>query len=472
MTLCRTALLPAVAPVTLFVALTAAVAGGQASQAQEPPDPRALGSLLDDAGLVVSAEGIDHLLVALPRAGWSPGVARFRGGADLYAKVAPAVVVVRTSEGHGTGFLISPDGWILTNHHVVLYGLTHDPGRQASYATVHLGWLGPDGAMSLSPAPSRAYVHKLDRARDLALLKLDPVPSGLPALTLSLTSPRPGMNASMIGHPSSGLLWTYRTGQISAVGRAPADMVDLVMTRLAATGGQREQVAAAIRQLPTRRIVLSSCEANPGDSGGPLVDDSGQVVAVTFAIPLDPTEAKFTYHVHLEEVKAFVEARPARPVLAVPDPWNAGPRASFKDLDGDTRKDTLTLGDDEPEMMLFDLSGRTSFAGLASDDAARKKLVAEKGWRFDVALQMAGSEWVVHYDTDGDGELDLILVGPAANKATVRMTRTAGSAWSVAPASGPVLSTTYLADTPRRKRLAAILQKIKESEGARDQRRR
>jgi S1-C subfamily serine protease len=441
--------------------------GGTPVAAQDETGPWK-GSFSKDSRVVVTPEGIDRLLFPPAHTAWKPGVARFRGGTDLYAKVAPAVVVVRTSEGHGTGFLINADGWILTNHHVVNDGLVHDPARQASYAMVHLGRLGADGTMGVTDAPVRAYVYKMDRLRDLALLKVDTGATALPFLTLSASPPRPGMSASMVGHPASGMLWTFRTGQISASGRAPADLVDLVMARLTAVSSQRDDVAAAIRQLPSRRIVLSSCEANPGDSGGPLVDDSGQVLAVTFAIPGDPTEAKFTYHIHLDEAKAFLASRPTQPMLVVPDAWDAGPRAQYIDYDGDKRSETLMLGDDEPEMLLIDLSGRTVFTGLQNEDEAYKKLVKEKGWRFDVALQLRGSEVVVHYDTDRDGVVDLIQIGAENKKADVRMVLNRPGLWTVAAATGPVLSYELLGDAPRQKRLHAILQAMEKARKARE----
>jgi Trypsin len=235
-----------------------------------------------------------------------------------------------------------------------------------------------------------------------------------------------------------------------------------------AASARRQDLVNEILQLPSRRIVLSSCEANPGDSGGPLVDENGQVVAITFAIPSDPTKAKFTYHIHMAEAGELLAHVPTRPMLVVPDAWDAGPRAQYVDYDGDKRSETLLLGNDEPEAILIDLAGRTSFAGIQNEDDAYKKLVAQKGWRFDVALQARGGESAMYYDTDGDGVVDVVQTGADPMKADVRMTRSRSGQWTVAPATGPVLDYATVGDASRQERLHAILEAIAKTAKARE----
>src|SRR5207247_765947 len=120
-------------------------------------------------------------------------IPRTRGGLEVFQAVAPAVVVVRTLTGHGTGFIVDANGSIVTNHHVVVSGLTHDPAKRASFAMMHLGRLEADGTMRLLPEAVKAYLYKDDPTRDLAVLKLAvPVPglTSVAHLSLSDVAPR------------------------------------------------------------------------------------------------------------------------------------------------------------------------------------------------------------------------------------------------------------------------------------------
>ncbi|AKC88126.1 Do family serine endopeptidase [Pseudoxanthomonas suwonensis] len=156
----------------------------------------------------------------------------------------------------GSGFLISNDGYILTNHHVV------------------------DGADSITVRLSdrRELTAKLvgsDETYDVALLKVDG--KGLPALRQGQSSAiKPGQWVVAIGSPL-GLDQSVTAGIVSAVGR---------------TGGPGQQYVPFIQ---------TDVAINRGNSGGPLLNTSGEVVGinsqilsnsggymgVSFAIPMD-----------------------------------------------------------------------------------------------------------------------------------------------------------------------------------------
>src|SRR5262249_19514943 len=81
---------------------------------------------------------------------WKPAINddKLRGpAANVFPKVAPAVVVVRAGNGHGTGAIVDPAGWVITNHHVIA-DAERDPATGALLARVYLGKLD-DGFMRL-----------------------------------------------------------------------------------------------------------------------------------------------------------------------------------------------------------------------------------------------------------------------------------------------------------------------------------
>ena len=154
----------------------------------------------------------------------------------------------------GTGFLISTDGYVLTNHHVV---------DNADEVTVRLG----------DRRELKAKVVGSDAQSDVALLKIDA--TGLPALRIGgSTQVRPGQWVVAIGSPY-GLDHSVSAGIVSATGRN--------------TGQQ---------YVP---FIQTDVAINQGNSGGPLLNTRGEVVGInsqifsvsggfqgiSFAIPID-----------------------------------------------------------------------------------------------------------------------------------------------------------------------------------------
>lgn len=340
---------------------------------------------------------------------------RTRGSAAAtYAKAAPAVVVVAAAGGYGTGFVLDKEGWILTNRHVVKDAPV-DPETGAWAADLFLGRL-KDGMMTVDDKPLRALVYKSSAEKDLALLRVEKLPEGvreLPALGLASAGPAPGAACTIIGHPRAGMFWTLREGQIAGVGAWPSDMIASLLPVLTGQGEKDVQTAGALAGVKQRKVFLSTCGVNPGDSGGPLLDESGDVIGVTYAIPRAVEDEgisldKFSYHVHLDEVRAFLADRPEVPELYVPEPWPPGQVSRLTDIDGDGKSDSWSFAVDRGGKLtgaLVDVDGDSpaSFRAEFARDPSRRS-----AWDFEF-VALTGPPARVLLDTDGDGGLDLFL---------------------------------------------------------------
>jgi S1-C subfamily serine protease len=148
------------------------------------------------------------------------------------SSAADSVVVILVAGGHGSGFLASKDGYILTDAHVV-----------EGASTVKIRW--SDGVTA------EAQVVRVDKGRDVALLKADP--RGHAPLALRREMPDVGETVFAIGAPlDTNLQGTVMRGIVSA--RRVVDGYDLIQ---------------------------SDVNVNMGMSGGPLLDAQGRVVALT-----------------------------------------------------------------------------------------------------------------------------------------------------------------------------------------------
>ena len=184
----------------------------------------------------------------------------------ILAKVEPSVVDIvassRRASGEGTGIILSSDGYVLTNAHVV------DGASKVTVATA-----GSTKALS-------ATVIGADEDHDVALLKLDNA-SGLTPAELGRSSDvKVGEDVVAIGN-ALGLRGdpTVTRGIVSALNRTVENLTGMIQTD------------AAI---------------NPGNSGGPLVNSSGQVIGINTAVAADGAQ-NIGFAIPIDKAKALAD---------------------------------------------------------------------------------------------------------------------------------------------------------------------
>ncbi len=271
------------------------------------PDPArrvddADGALLDaysraviDATERVSPAVINLEVTHRVPAGRSRRGGRGRGPDGRRAPEGPPEV-----QGTGSGFLFTPDGFVLTNSHVV-GGATRITATLTDGRHVAATLVGDDP-------------HT-----DLAVVRLQAEDARLPAVDLGRSSDlRVGQLAIAIGNPL-GFQTTVTAGVVSALGRS-----------LRASSGRLID-----------DVIQTDAALNPGNSGGPLVDSRGEVIGVNtaiirgaqgicFAIAVDT--ARFVVDAPDERrARAAQRAGPGRAEPADPPPGRALPRPAGRE---------------------------------------------------------------------------------------------------------------------------------------------
>jgi S1-C subfamily serine protease len=143
-----------------------------------------------------------------------------------------AVVTIKLDGGHGSGFFISRDGYLLTNHHVV---------TDNKFVTVKL----------TTGRQLPGEVLRSNKERDIALVKVNE--SGMTALPLLLESPEIASEVYAVGTPREERFSTTITKGIISAYRTENDL----------------------------RLIQGDVAIHPGSSGGPLVDRFGNVIATS-----------------------------------------------------------------------------------------------------------------------------------------------------------------------------------------------
>lgn len=153
-----------------------------------------------------------------------------------------------TSAASGSGFVITADGYIVTNYHVI-----EDAVKDSSVS------------ITVSFHDGSSYPATLvggEEDNDVAVLKIEA--SGLQTVTLGDSDQlKVGQAVMAIGNPLGELTYSLTDGLISA------------LDRLITTGSGNDST--------TMNMLQTNCAINPGNSGGPLFNSYGEVIGITTA---------------------------------------------------------------------------------------------------------------------------------------------------------------------------------------------
>ncbi len=296
----------------------------------------------------------------------------FRGAkeADIFRNSAPAVVMVATdSGGIGSGSMISPDGKIITNWHVV--------EGEDEVAVIFF----PEKSMPTSEdyVVVPALVTATDETRDLALVQLASAPPNNAKIMSmgEIENLQVGDDTHAIGHPHS-YSWTYTKGYVSS----------LRPTFKWTTESGVKHVAD---------VIQTQTPISPGNSGGPLLNDNGDMIGIN-SFKSDGQALNFA--VSIDEVRLFLDKAENTSlrekeceVEILFDGRNQDDTANMREFDRNcdgTADAWLIVPDSESEAVFFlfddDQDGQPN--GVVSD--------------FDRDGEWDSSVW----DTTGNGEAD------------------------------------------------------------------
>jgi serine protease Do len=183
------------------------------------------------------------------------GEARAFSASEVYRNASRSVVLIFGFEdagggSSGTGSILTRDGLVLTNNHVISQG---ESGRLFPNLVVYLKPkpISGDNRKDLT-TPYLVEVVARDPKLDLALLRIKDAPRTLKPIEVGDSEEvEIGESVAAIGHPGGGGLWTLTTGTVSSK-----------------------------RRDRTRDIFQTDTAINPGNSGGPLLDEYSRLIGI------------------------------------------------------------------------------------------------------------------------------------------------------------------------------------------------
>lgn len=183
----------------------------------------------------------------------------------VYKKAGPGVVLVLGADSSGrgsggTGSIITREGKVITNAHVVIDTKTHKPYEQL-FVFLKPNKITGDAKRDLvNRYRARVTAYSPAKELDLALLEIENAPSNLTIIPFADPDKiEIGEEVVAIGHPEQGGRWTLTTGTISTM-----------IANFSGVNG--------------KNVFQTEASVNRGNSGGPLLDGDGRMVGINTMI--------------------------------------------------------------------------------------------------------------------------------------------------------------------------------------------
>ena len=371
---------PTVGPSEPYVMVQPSPTPAQTPEVKAPPIPKRL--LLALSEFRIGAD-VPRIASTLQKLGKNLILESTRGERDIavFQKAASSVVfVLAGKDSVGSGVLISRDGRVLTNWHVV----GDDPKPVV--------FLKPkDSAELKKELTFLATVIKIDEVADLALLKIVNPPPSLSFLPLgTAASLNVGQDVHAIGHPQ-GEVWTYTRGIVSQIRANYEWKTEEGITHRA-------------------NIIQTQTPINPGNSGGPLLDENARVVGINSF--RHRSGEGLNYAVSVDTINEFLSRQGSREVARRQAPL-------ARELKCTESYDTLRRGWDDiigcyqdsvapPPDVWFVYRARTEFPSYVAMDSD----TSGKAGKIDLIKKGVDSQWKtteLYVDSDCDGTVDLIM---------------------------------------------------------------
>jgi len=189
------------------------------------------------------------------------------------AKASPSVVTIEVSGsgsgGSGSGVILTPDGYILTNNHVVtLEGATATPKIEVKTAAGEV---------------FAATVVGTDATNDLAVVKINPINKLTPITPADSNKINVGQNVIAIGAPL-GLEESVTAGIVSALDRT-IQVANSAAPENSDSGSGGLQFYNGGGSAPINlNVIQTDAAINPGNSGGALLNQNGELLGINVAI--------------------------------------------------------------------------------------------------------------------------------------------------------------------------------------------